>query len=101
MKHFTCPSCTNKISKKELFVFTKGHITVCQICGCKLKPKKTKSWNWGFFFGFLGVIIPGYIVIIIYNNYELAFIISIITGILAILYVAYYMYKSAFFEIIN
>lgn len=98
---FTCPCCMNKISIKELFTFKREHITVCQNCGSKLRPLKVKSWNWGFFFGFLGVVIPSYIIIFIYNNYTLAFIFGIVTGIIAILCVAHHTYKNTFFEVIN
>ena len=53
MEKFKCPNCKNKIPFNEVFQFKKGHQTICSNCNTSLRPKKVKSWNWGFFIGFL------------------------------------------------
>jgi CXXC-20-CXXC protein len=98
MNNFKCPNCNNKIPFNEVFQFKKGHQTVCNHCNTTLKPKKIKSWNWGFLIGFLAVVIPAKLYLNYHKNFLIAASIGIVFGAIAILLIAYYTYKTTEFE---
>ena len=98
MENFTCPICGNKIPFNEVFKFKKDHQTKCFQCNTNLKPKNVKSWNWGFFMGFLAVIIPARIFFIYHKNFFIGASIGIVCGMIAIFLIAYYTYKTTDFE---
>lgn len=95
---FLCPICKSKIPTKELFSFSKEHITKCSNCGAELKPKNIKSWNFGFFIGLMGVLIPAYLVVFIFDNFPLGILVGLISGIISVLGVAFYVKKNTIFE---
>lgn len=98
---FLCPKCKTKVPFKETFNFKKNHITKCSNCGAELTPKNVKSWNFGFFIGFIGVVIPAYTILHLYKNFLLAVFVGIVTGAIAILGIAYYTYLTTEFKEID
>lgn len=100
-KNFSCPKCQTKIPFSEVFNFKKDHITKCTNCNSELAPKNSKSWNFGFFIGFLGVVIPAYAILHFYNSFFAAALVGLITGVLAIISVALYTYLTTKFKEID
>ncbi|GGE23097.1 hypothetical protein [Psychroflexus salis] len=98
---FLCPKCKTKVPFKETFNFKKNHITKCSNCGAELTPKNVKSWNFGFFIGFIGVVIPAYTILHLYKSFLLAVFVGIVTGAIAILGIAYYTYLTTEFKEID
>ena len=97
MTNFRCPNCEAKIPFKELFQFKKNHKTECNNCGTVLVPKKPKSWNWGFFFGFVSFIIPAKIVLHFHDSFLIAALVGGFFAIITILIIALYTYSTAEF----
>lgn len=97
-KKFLCPKCKTKVPFKETLNFKKDHITKCSNCGAELTPLNVKSWNFSFFIGFIGVVIPAYTVLQVYKNFLLAVFVGIVTGAIAILGIAYYTYLTTEFK---
>lgn len=89
---FLCPKCKSKVPFKETFNVKKDHIIKCSNCGAELTPKNVKSWNFGFFIGFISVVIPAYTILHLYKNFLLAVLVGIVTGAIAILGIASYTY---------
>lgn len=98
MKKFKCSKCKNSIPFKEVFKLKRNHQTICYSCNSLLRPKKTKSWNWGFFIGFLAVIVPAKIYLNFDKNIFIAVSIGIFFGIISILSIALYVYTTTEFE---
>ena len=96
--NFSCPKCGQKISIKELFNFKKGHETICPRCNEYLMPEKSKSWNWGFFIGFISVIIPGKICLYFFDSFILLMLTGLLIGSIAIICIAYFVYKTTIFK---
>ena len=96
--NFNCPKCGQKISFKELFKFKNGHKTICPRCNEHLSPQKSKSWSWGFFIGFISVIIPGKICLYIFDSFIISMLVGLLTGSIAIISIAYFVYKTTIFK---
>lgn len=96
--NFTCDRCNSKVSFWETLNLKRNHITVCNTCGAKLYPIKTKSFNWGFAISFVAVVIPAEIVYIFTHNLAKMFVVAIICAIVAIFGIAFYTYKTTKFR---
>ncbi|CAM3861001.1 hypothetical protein AQAU111925_10065 [Aquirufa aurantiipilula] len=92
--YFTCDNCHNKISFWETFKTNKNSKTICNFCNTELHPIKTISFNWSFFIGFISTVIPAEIVLKYYNSVPIAFFVALCGGILSVLGIAFYTYKS-------
>ena len=67
----------------------------------KLKPENTKSWNWGFFIGFIGTVVPFQLSIFYFENFLIAVFIGIICAMISIFAVAFFTYSRTSFELIE
>jgi len=99
LQPFTCPCCGLTVSYKEIFIFKKDHITICKSCSSPLEPANGKSFQWGFFIGVLGFLIPAETIKYIYNSSILAFLCGVIGGILTFLLGVLYIRKRTFFKL--
>ena len=98
MGKFRCPNCGSKIPMKELLNFKKSHQTKCERCQANLKPKKIKSWNFGFGLGFLAVAVPVKIYWYYNRDFLVGMFLGLFCGILFITLFILYLYKVTEFE---
>lgn len=98
MEKFSCPNCKAKISFKELFVFKRDHQTICEKCNTTLKPRNIKSFNFGAIIGFVVSGVPAQIYLHITNDIIGAMTLAACLGILSIMSMALYTYKTTEFE---
>jgi DNA-directed RNA polymerase subunit RPC12/RpoP len=95
---FTCPSCGLRLPLKELLAFNKDHVVVCPYCSSTLAPIKTRSFHWGFAFGFIGFLIPAELLKFLFNSSLLAFFGGMLGGLLTILSIALFVKKTTYFK---
>lgn len=95
---FSCPKCKTKVPFMEVFKFKTSHVTTCSHCDLGIVPKNIKSWNFGFFVGFVSVVIPAFLILRYYNNFPLAMLIGVGTGLLGIFSMALYTYIRTEFK---
>ena len=98
MEKFSCPNCKTKVSLKELFVFKRDHQTICKKCHTTLKHRNIKSFNFGAIIGFVVSGVPAQIYLHITNDITGALTIGACLGILSIMSMALYTYKTTEFE---
>ena len=95
---FSCPKCQTKVPFMEVFKFKTNHLTTCSKCGLGIVPKNIKSWNFGFFVGFISVVIPAFLILRYYNNFPIAMVVGVVTGSVGIFSMALYTYLTTEFE---
>lgn len=96
---FLCPKCKTKVPFKETFNFKKDHITKCSNCGAELVPINNKSWNWGFFMGFISVTVPAKLYLnYCDNNFLIAAMIGLLTFFLVLLFFLIWQYNNIEFR---
>lgn len=95
--NFSCDKCNQKVPFWETLKIDKNHVTICHKCGTKLYPIRTKSFNWGFFVGFLAVVIPGEITYRLTQSLGYTLIVALSHTITAVFGVALYTYKTTSF----
>lgn len=98
MEKFSCPNCKTKVSFKELFVFKRDHQTLCKKCNTTLKPRNIKSFNFGVI---IGIVVSG-VHAQLYLHFKKdifgALTICACLGVISILLIALYTYKTTEFE---
>jgi hypothetical protein len=95
---FSCDRCQEKVPLRELFKLNKNSITICKSCNATLYPDKTTPFNWAFFIGFASTVIPAEICYNITNSILYMFSVAAIGGLLAVLGITIYTYKTTEFR---
>jgi predicted RNA-binding Zn-ribbon protein involved in translation (DUF1610 family) len=91
---FQCPHCRTKLPFFFVAKIKNDHEFECPNCGETLVPEKTKSFLWGYVLGFLAFVVPGQILLYLYDDFVLAFMASTICALTAIFLIAVYIYSN-------
>ncbi len=91
---FECPHCKKKLPFFFVVIIKSGHAFECQNCGKTIIPESTKSFTWGYVFGFLGFIIPAKILLYFYNDFLFAFLAGLMSGLTVVFFIALFIYSN-------
>lgn len=93
-QNFICPHCRSKLPFSYVLKIKTDHQFDCPSCGETLVPLKTKSFTWGYIIGFLAFVVPGQILLYLYDDIGLAFMVSTVSALTAILIISVYIYSN-------
>jgi|SRR5690554_6542356 len=91
---FQCPNCGTKLPFSFVVKIKNDHEFDCPNCGAALVPEKTKPFLWGYVIGFLAFVVPAQVLLYQYDDIALAFSVSAVCTLVAILFVALYVYSN-------
>lgn len=91
---FQCPHCKSKLPFLFVVKIKNGHEFECPSCGETIMPEQTKSFLWGYVLGFLSFVVPAQVIIYMYDNIVLAFMVSTMSALTVIFLIALYVYSN-------
>lgn len=91
---FQCPHCWRKLPFSFVVKIKNDHEFECPNCREMLVPEKTKSFLWGYVLGFLSFVVPAQVLLYLYDDITLAFSVSAVCAMVAILLIALYVYSN-------
>ena len=93
---FTCPNCKRKLPFKYVLKIANNHEFKCPKCSAVLKPRSTKSWAWGAVIGFLSVVIPAQLYLMVDDNIVVAILIGLMLGSTSVFLIALLVYRNTY-----
>ena len=93
---FTCPNCKRKLPFKYVLKIANNHEFKCPKCETVLKPRPTKSWAWGAVMGFLSVVIPAQLYLMVDDNIVVAMLIGLMLGSTSVFFIALFVYSNTY-----
>jgi len=98
MKNAKCPYCDSKFSIwMQLRMMLKTSF-LCYSCNRKILIKYSRSFNWGYWFGFIGFVLPSFSVLFVTGSFVYAFTAGLIGALLGGLFVVCHTYITSHFE---
>lgn len=91
---FQCPHCKKKLPFFFVVKIKSDHEFECPNCGNTIVPESTKSFVWGYVLGFLSFVVPAQLLLYLYNDFLLAFMVSIMSALTVIFFIALYVYSN-------